>query len=227
MTVISGLATLWSLAVEEHFYLIWPAVFLLIAKGIIGLRSVMVMLLVILAWRCFRYFVLGFPFQEIYIATDTRFDSILYGCLLALIHANAKAEEWFPPLRLGMAVIAAALALMVATLVLRDDTFRSTLRYSLQGIALIPLFHYAVRYPETLLFRPLNWRFVRKLGVWSYTIYLIHYVVILGFHYNGIATMGSFAMIVGAGAISILFAAAVYRFVEVPLHPLRRRFAGH
>jgi peptidoglycan/LPS O-acetylase OafA/YrhL len=225
VATISGLGILWSLAVEEHFYFIWPALFLLIARGHIGLRSVGVLLVVILAWRCFRFLVLESTFQEIYVSTDTRFDSILYGCFLALLHA--RPVDVFPPLKSGIWLVLAGGAALVFTLVFRDDTFRSTLRYSVQGVALIPLFHYAVKRPDALMFQPLNWAFMRKLGLWSYTIYLIHYVIILGLAYNGIAAEGSVQMLILAGALSVGFAASVYRFVEAPLHPLRRRLTGH
>jgi peptidoglycan/LPS O-acetylase OafA/YrhL len=227
VTVISGLGILWSLAVEEHFYFIWPALFLLIAQNRIGLRSMVGLLVLILAWRCFRYFVMGSTFEEIYVSTDTRFDSILYGCVLALMHAKPDEAWTFPPLRSAVVPIAISLLAIVATLLLRDETFRSTLRYTVQGLALMPLFHYAVKYPDALMFRPLNWRFMRTLGLWSYTIYLIHFVIINGLVFNGIAGWGSPILLLLSGALSVLFAGAVYRFVEVPLHPLRRRLTGH
>jgi peptidoglycan/LPS O-acetylase OafA/YrhL len=227
VSTISGLGILWSLAVEEHFYFIWPAIFLMIARGQIGLRSIAGLLLLILLWRCFRFFVLGSTFYEIYISTDTRFDSILYGCLLGLMHAKPNEIWTFPPLKSGIWIIMLACAAILFTIGFRDEVFRSTLRYSVQGIALLPLFHYAVKYPEVWVFRPLNWGFMRKLGLWSYTIYLIHFVIINGLVFNGIALPGSILMLGLAGILSAGFAAAVYRFIEAPLHPLRRRLTGH
>lgn len=137
------------------------------------------------------------------------------------------AQRLFPPIERAHWVIMAALAALLACLLLRDDTFRSTLRYSIQGIALMPLFYYAITWPEALVFRPLNWPVIRQLGVWSYTIYLIHFVIIKGLIFNGIAPDGSLALKVIAGVLSIVFAAAVHKFIEVPLHPLRRKITGH
>ena len=227
VSAISGLGILWSLAVEEHFYFIWPAIFLLIASGRMGIRSVIALLVLILLWRSFRFFGMGSTFYEIYISTDTRFDSILFGCLLALMHDRPASVWAFPPLKTGICIILAALVALAFTLGFRDETFRSTLRYSVQGVALMPLFHYAVKRPDALMFRPLNWGWMRKLGLWSYTIYLIHFVIIDGLVFNGVTMPGSPLLLIIAGVLSVGFSAAVYRFVEAPLHPLRRRLTGH
>jgi peptidoglycan/LPS O-acetylase OafA/YrhL len=224
---VDGLGVLWSLSVEEHFYLIWPAIFLLVASGRIGLRSVAALSVVIFLWRCIRFMMFDSSFQEIYTSTDTRFDSLLYGCLLALMSRKDVATRLFPPIERGRWLIAVALAALIFTFVFRDETFRSTLRYSVQGLALMPLFYYAVTFPNTLLFRPLNWPVMRQLGVWSYTTYLIHFVVIKGLVFNGIASDGSVFLLITAGILSIAFAALVYKFIETPLHPLRRRVIGH
>jgi peptidoglycan/LPS O-acetylase OafA/YrhL len=45
--------------------------------------------------------------------------------------------------------------------------------------------------------------------------------------FNGIAGWGSPILLLLSGALLVLFAGAIYRFVEVPLHPLRRRLTGH
>jgi len=62
----------------------------------------------------------------------------------------------------------------------------------------MPLFYYAVTRAEAWYFRPLNWRWLRQIGVWSFTIYLCHYAVILALEAHGVA-MGSVAMVLVAG----------------------------
>ncbi|WP_176556173.1 acyltransferase family protein [Rubellimicrobium rubrum] len=102
---VNGLGILWSLSVEEHFYLIWPALFIAIGRRWIGLRHLIVLLVALLVWRSFRYFVLGSSEWSIYISTDTRFDSLLYGCVLALMHWRGVAGQVFPTGRSALALL--------------------------------------------------------------------------------------------------------------------------
>lgn len=225
---VKGLEILWSLAVEEHFYLIWPTLFILLCARSVRTRWLVVLLVVALLWRCLRYYGFGSYEWIIYISTDTRLDSMLYGCLLAILSWKGQADRLFPAARLPrVLLIAGAFAVLLLCLVIREDGFRSTLRYTLQGLALMPLFHYAVTRPNDLLFRPLNWRFMRKLGMWSYTIYLMHFVIVRALVYNGVADYGEPLLVGLAGLLSLGYGAAVYHFVEKPFQPLRKRLTGH
>lgn len=225
---VDGLGILWSLAVEEHFYLLWPMLFIFLTGKPRAMSIVVVILVAVLVWRVVRYYGMGAGESEIYISTDTRLDSILFGCLLALMQWRGSAARIFSDkaiVRIGMMGFAGVV--LLACLIIRDDAFRSTLRYSLQGAALMPFFHYAVTRPNDLIFQPLNWSVMRRIGQWSFTIYLIHFVVIKALIFNGIGTLGSPLLIILSLGISMAYAAAVFAWVEKPLHPLRRRMTGH
>src|SRR5690606_39924509 len=92
-SVVVGLQPLWSLSVEEHFYLIFPLIFLLFPRGKVRVSHIVALLVAIVAWRYFRWQVLLDTQWTIYISTDTRFDSILYGCLLALMERNGAGAR--------------------------------------------------------------------------------------------------------------------------------------
>ena len=124
-------------------------------------------------------------------------------------------------------MIAGAVTLLLVTFVLRDEAFRSTVRYSIQGIALMPLFHYAVKRPKSMLFRPLYWAPVRRIGIYSYTIYLSHFVIIHALEILGLDIENSITFAPVAAVLSIAWAAAVYKYIETPLRPLRARLTGH
>lgn len=168
-------AQLWSLAIEEHYYLVFPLVFSLTWKNqrqfLIGL---ILLCSTILAWR---YFLVehGADETRVHIATDTRIDSILFGAILAV--AVKSASNWTTVY--GPLWFAGGLALLVSSFVIRNAEFRETLRYSLQGMALIPIV-YAVLFSQrfkfarsVLEFAPLVW-----IGKLSYSLYVWHYAVI-------------------------------------------------
>lgn len=81
----SSVAHLWSLAVEEQFYLLWPLLMLLLIKS--GKTRVQHFLLgaifVVVIWRSLAYSVLGFGQSYAYNAFDSRIDNLAIGCLLA------------------------------------------------------------------------------------------------------------------------------------------------
>lgn len=225
---IPGLGVLWSLAVEEHFYFIWPFVFVLFAQKRIGFSSLVVMTAAFLIWRCIRFFWLGSSEDTIYYLSDTRLDSLLFGCLLALLMwrgvlpANGHDSRFRRNVLLGSSVL-----LILGTLALRDPAFRSTLRYTIQGIALMPVFYYAVTWQRTLIFRPLNWAVFRMIGVWSYSIYLVHDMIlkVLETHMN--TPLGLLGSGIAGAVLTLIYAAIVHEYVEKPSARLRRRFTGH
>lgn len=225
-TSVEGLGILWSLAVEEHFYLIYPWIFVALFSGAGVIRNICWVLVLVILWRAVRYFLLDHSFWAIYSSTDTRIDSLLYGCLLAVMTAKGTAQTLFKD-QMIYPLIGAALLTLLATFLLRDDAFRSTLRYSLQGIALMPIFYYAVHKHKVWMFQPLNWKPVRRIGQYSYTLYLVHFVIIEALIYNKILTGNLFLFVLLAAVLSLVYSAIVFEAFEKPFKPLRQRLTGH
>ncbi|WP_348673324.1 acyltransferase [uncultured Abyssibacter sp.] len=146
-TMPAGLGPLWSLAIEEHFYLFFPplALILVTRPRSTAIRVLAGLCAAALVWRLVLYVGIGVSENYIYSATDTRIDSLAFGCLLAFAwnpRDRAPSADQHPA-RMHLWVIG-ALALLLFTLVIRDDVFRSTLRYSLQGMALMVLIYWSV-----------------------------------------------------------------------------------
>ena len=161
-----------------------------------------------------------------YYASDTRIDSIIYGCILAIVMNPLRNLHRAGTMSLAQwAIVATAVGTLLVTLLYRDTVFRETVRYSLQGLALMPLFYFAVRFPENQLFRHLNSRLAITLGIYSYAIYLIHYVVIRLIATNAPAIAAKFFILFPiALLVSIAYAAAVDSFVDRYFRQLRRKF---
>ena len=218
--VIEGTRVMWSLAVEEHFYLVYPflAMFLLRvrAPGFAGL------LLVVLAWRIAMYALGGDSYRLAY-GTDTRIDSILFGVFMAN-HVNplfGQTPAWLQGRRLVVVLVLSLVALL-ASVAARADWFRDTVRYSVQGVALLPVFFAAVSHPRWFCFRWLNWRWLRFFGGLTYMLYLIHHLVIavVWDRWRDWPTMMIVVItLLGSVALALLS----HLLVERPLARLRRR----
>jgi peptidoglycan/LPS O-acetylase OafA/YrhL len=225
----SGTGIYWSLAVEEHFYLAFPLLFLTLRRRRSSAARQVVVLYAIcaaeLAWRCVLAYGLHVPTDRTYVATDTRIDSILFGCALA-VYGNPVLDgpSRFSETAWKWAFLPIGVGVLLFTFVFRDDEFRETFRYSLQGLALTPLFVTAMRYPRWAPFRVLNTRIASFFGVLSYSLYLVHHVI-LGVVEAHVALPGV-ARAVIALALSTALSWTIYQTIEKPCARLRKRLSG-
>jgi peptidoglycan/LPS O-acetylase OafA/YrhL len=226
--MVPGLELYWSLAVEEHFYLVFPLIFVL-GYGRLGRRRLAMILsgaaLMVLLWRIELVFFLNTAnFYRTGIATDTRIDSILWGCILALWRNPALDPATARPLASGRICIPAALILAFAIL-WPNERFRETLRYTLESLCLMPLFCAVVLRGDWLAVRWLDIRVMRWLGRISYTFYLCHYVFIDLFELN-FPGWPKAARVAAALASALIFSQAMRVMVEIPLARIRKRHGG-
>jgi peptidoglycan/LPS O-acetylase OafA/YrhL len=108
---------------------------------------------------------------EIAFLTHTRIDSIRFGAILAfwnnpVIDAENRLPDVLPSYLIGAALLA-------ISFLVRDETFRYTVRYTIQGVALILIFNAAIR-DTRLAHRLLANEPLRLLGALSYLLYLLH-----------------------------------------------------
>jgi peptidoglycan/LPS O-acetylase OafA/YrhL len=224
-----GTAVYWSLAVEEHFYLFFPFLFILLQRWLPGRGRVQGWILLglcaaVLAWRLVLVHALHAPLDRTYLGSDTRIDSILFGCALAT-GANPMLDPLRGPPALWRYVLLPLSVLLLAfTFLHREPAFRETYRYTLQGLALTPLFVMAMREPKWWPFRWLNLKAVRHVGVLSYSLYLLHHLTIYFFEEH-LRDMNQLLRATLALAAALLLSQAVNRFIEKPCARLRRRLA--
>ena len=114
-------------------------------------------------------------------------------------------------------------ALVVLSFIPRQAWFDQTLRYTMQGLALMPIFLVAVRYPGWAPCRPLNHPWVKLVGVLSYAIYLVHTTVI---RLVELVTASPLALALLSGAATLLVAYILHRTAELPFIQWRKRLGG-
>jgi len=220
-SVAPGLGLLWSLSIEEQFYLVWPAILL----GLLGLRrrasTVAAVLLTAIALIAIHRAILwehGLDWANALIRTDTHADGLLVGALLASLWVRGRtptrgvaAGAW-----LGTAVLIACQEWTTP-----DKSFVPMGGYTLIAVAaaLIVLGAVDGRWAGT---RVLEWAPLRLLGRVSYGVYLWHLPVIIAVDRYG-ATWGPRKRIVVALAITALATTLSWVLIERPALRLKKR----
>ncbi len=220
----AGVGVVWSLAVEEHYYLLYPplaAVLVRFGRRGISAGVLCALCALVLGWRYWLAWH-GASVAHLTMATDTRVDAILIGCLMALWR-----NPWLDPVppastRRDAWVGAVCVGVLLLTLVYRDETFRLTLRYTLQSAAVAPLIYLAVARAQRWPFRWLNARPLVYLGTISYTVYLSHHVILLlvAKHWPQLGWPGATLLAIG---LTLAVAEPMRRWVEQPCARLRKR----
>ena len=235
-TVWPPLSIIWSLAVEEHFYFAFPLLLVALRRRLGLLLALLVALCAaVLAWRVWLVYGIGLEHlapARTYEATDTRIDSIVCGCVLSVLIARAASRGAISDdallRRLGSRpALAAGAALLLATLLYRNETFRESWRYSLQGIALAPLFvHLFVLERRDPIHRALANAPMVFIGKVSYSLYLYHWFALCALaQLFGIGPQAIVWVRLGAVPLMLLLALASYHLVETPARRYGHRLA--
>lgn len=224
---------LWSLAVEEHFYLIFPAALASLGRTHSARMQLIIGAIVASAlWRVIVIHVLGWSPNYTYQTTECRLESIAWGCLLAVMLDGAPRQNAKLSALVGWHWLVIGISVLVFTLIFRDEAFRATWRYSVQGAALFVLVVnlYALRDVrfaiDWLEIKPLRW-----IGRLSYSLYLWHWPVIwIAQNVTGVDHDGGQRLSLPMMGIVVVFsfglAMASYYGVERPLFALRKKFGG-
>ena len=220
---------LWSLSIEEHFYLFFPFLFFFLYKRSNFLFYTLVALT--LAMLCIRlYLVINTTDyertkDEIYYSTHTRLDSITFGCLSAMLIFKFKSKLYLKIVYHRLS-IAASLLLIIFTLLFRSPFFRETFRYSLQGLALMIIVPAVIYLPGTShLKRLFENKVLVFIGQLSYSLYLFHWVSLN--IANSFYTAFTFNWLVTMVLLTIILSLSSYYFVERPVVSLRRKFGSN
>jgi peptidoglycan/LPS O-acetylase OafA/YrhL len=208
------LGHVWSLSIEEHFYVLWPPLFALLAarRGLIGLVVVLVVE-PMLRWAFILTSPSFAPVMELW--TFTRLDPIAAGCLLALVSRTAPgvqaldgAARFWP-----LALLAAVAAWVGSILSGKIDVGVAP---TLLALALPVLVWAAIRREP----RFLETRALIVIGIGSYSLYLWQEVFL---NPRRVDWWTAFPQNL---VLTALFAAISYRFVERPFLRLKNRRAA-
>jgi len=236
---------LWSLAVEEQFYLLWPVALLLAGRRVLPLS--LGLIAAVWIWRTIL-FVDGASWLRLCAGFDTRLDAILLGCVAAIIWARpdvrvkisrALSGTWTPVvLVIAMVASAAALGHPSERQSLRAQLLFWDLNLPLFTLLTAALILTLLVHPTSRVTRFLSHWLLVWLGRLSYSLYLWHVVAfkvwpnleitflrsafpdlpLLGF------LLAQVPNEVGRLLLSVAFASASYYLIERPFLALKKRW---
>ncbi|MBM5607088.1 acyltransferase family protein [Listeria ivanovii] len=180
----SPLKNLWSLAIEEQFYLIWPAFLLVFLRWVknpkLLLKIVIGLGLLSAIWMTVLYDP-GTDPSRVYYGTDTRAFDLLAGCALAFVWPFNRLSPVVPKRSKAVLNIVGTLSILlffVFTAFVSEYQpflYRGGLLFvAIIGVTMIATISHPASYlSKVFSFKPLRW-----IGTRSYGIYLWHYPII-------------------------------------------------
>lgn len=219
----SPLGHLWSLAVEEQFYLLWPLVLMLglhFIRGKAKLAGTLLGLAGISALAMAFIYEPGNDPSRVYYGTDTRMFSLLIGAALAVVWPSRKLKRNVSAkgrFRLDLVGVVSLLLIGFAIKYANDyDPFLYRGGFLLisvvTAIAIAVLAHPASRLSIVIGCKPLRW-----LGIRSYGLYLWHYPIIV-FTTSGVSNgEGHVLRSIMQVIVSIIIAELSWRYIEDPI----------
>ena len=224
----------WSLAVEEQFYLVLPAVIWLVSRRLLPyVLGVAILIAPLLRF----YLTMNYSWGKdaSFELMPCRADALLLGVMAALLVRQRSLWEWLKIQRRWLAsiwtVLLAGLPFFILFKVSEpvQSLFMSRLGFTWLALFYVGLLLLALAYADGWLGRILRNSWLKSLGTISYAVYLVH-MPVLGLTFAIFRggspwadTLGERGLVLLALSLSIVLASLSWTFFEKPLLKIGHR----
>jgi peptidoglycan/LPS O-acetylase OafA/YrhL len=220
------IAHAWSLSVEEQFYVLWPLVFVWLARRgqralVYGLATLIVAGLV---WQCYAFLGLGASPAYVYNAFDTRFPNLGMGCLLAVCADRPWIDRFASKIAGCVWLPVATVGLLLWSRLGVGRAYHYSMGFTVDALLIAILLIQLLQLRRRALWSWLDHPVLRSLGGISYPIYLYHVWGISAAHHLTFLPMG--LQLVAAVLASVILALGSYFLIERRFLALKQRFDG-
>ncbi len=231
----SLLKHLWSLAVEEQFYVVWPPLFLLAVSRLRERKMLLVIVIGAIASTAlvFGLYQPGVDPSRIYYGTDTRAAELLIGAALAVVWRPGVSVNWTVPLatrvgrwlapghRAGIVLEGLGLAALagIGAAFWQLGEYNPALYHGgflLVAIATAALIAVVVHPRTSFISRVFGCAPLRWIGLRSYGIYLWHWPVYMVTRPGLDVPLNGLQLMALRVVVTLTLVELSYRFVEMP-----------
>lgn len=230
-TELGAFSHLWSLSVEEQFYLVWPLLILVVAGSRCRIERLLpVCFAGIVGAFVARTLILRAPtvdLEHLFVGTDTNADHLLTGCALAVVVAAASAERVTRMARVLRFAAIPAVGYFVFEVLIHPhiDIGRGSLEWwfpvsqTVLALCSAIIVGHLLLDGDSAIVRATSIRPLVRLGEISYGWYLWH-VPVLRFVRLYLGTDRRVIVLIVALVVTYCVSSLSYRYVEMPI---RRR----
>ncbi|OUR95371.1 hypothetical protein A9Q84_16170 [Halobacteriovorax marinus] len=231
-------AVTWSLSLEEQFYFLCPLFFLFSFKYFSKKTTMYILIALIIGVNIHRYQLfhslmeskgIMLAWKRCFYGLDTRGDSLLVGCLSALF-----LKLYGDKIRIGPKLGMTSMVLILLCLLIRDlpvayhiaensfyTEFLMTGGFTVFSLVGVMVIIHLVQFPNSLLSKLLSPKWLVRVGIMSYSIYLWHTTVFGGIEvllksFNRTPALWALKTFIRF-SVAFIIAYFSFRFVEGPI----------